>query len=425
VALTERRFRVLLAVAAVVGFAIGATDVLLAAPRKVPFGDAFYFHYQAQLLVDGHGWFVDPFRSYFQVRSVPSASHAPLWTLVLALADVLGIRSYFAQLFVACAVDAAAVYVTGMAAREAAGRRAGLVAASLAAVYPGFWINPATGLSESLLLLLVAAVVWAALRYRRSPGWRRACLLGALCALAALDRSEQILLVPFVLLPVLLYERRTARRVRLTHLGAGLVVGAAVLAPWVGFNMSRMQPPEYLSSELGSTLAGANCAQTYSGPMLGSWSNACAVAALGKGGESQEDLHERAVALGWMGAHAGRLPVVIGARIGRQLAVFRPFGQVAIDRLEGRPIWPARSGVVAFWVLVALAVFGAATRLRRRTTLVPFTGITAAVIVVAAATYGSTRLRAPLEVVVVVLGATALDSAVAAWRRRSSPRAEG
>lgn len=423
----DRRFLALLAVPAAAGLAIAALDVVLAAPHRVPFGDAFYFHYQAQLLVDGHGWFVDPFRYLFQVQGVASASHPPLWTLVLSLGDLVGIRSYFAQLFLGCVVDGAAVYVTGLAATEAAGTRAGLLAASVAAVYPGFWGNAGTGLSETLLLLVVASVLWAALRYRRSPGWGRAGVLGALCALAALDRSEQILLVPFLLLPVLLLHRAPSPspslRRRLAHVGTGLVVAVVVLGPWVGFNLSRMRPPEYLSSELGATLAGANCAQTYRGPLLGSWSNTCALSALTKGDESHEDLHQRAVAFRWMDVHAGRLPVVVGARLGRELGVFRPFEQLSLDRLEGRAIWPARFGLGGFWALSVLALAGAVSLFRRQITLVPFVGITATTLSVAAATYGSTRLRVPLEVVVVVLAAIA--TALGPLRHMPRPKARG
>ncbi len=397
--------------------ALAVTSVFVWARRTVPFGDAFYFHYQAQLLVDGHGWFIDPFSYFFQDKAVPSAVHPPLWTLVLALADLLGIRSYFAQLFVACALDGAAVFVTALAAREAAGPGAGLTAAAIAAVYPNFWTNVDTGLSETLLLLVVACVVWAALRVRRVPSTGGAALLGVLCALCALTRAEQILLVPLVLVPVLLLHRSADVRTRLTGVLVALFATAFVLAPWVGFNLTRMKQPEFLSTELGTTLAGANCARTYAGRLLGSWSFACASSGLGTGAESEQDFHARSAALRYLDANAGRLPTVVGARVGRELGLFRPFQQLDLDHLQGKPLGPARVGLFVFWALSVGAVVGAVALRRRRTTLVPFAGILIGTVVVAATTFGSTRLRASLEVVVVVLAAVALDALL---RRRRS-----
>jgi hypothetical protein len=62
------------------------------------------------------------------------------------------------------------------------------------------------------------------------------------------------------------------------------------------------------------------------------------------------------------------------------------------------------------------AAAGAVTLARARTTLLPFLGIVLEVLVVAAATYGSARLRAPLEVAVVVLSAVALDAVLVPTR---------
>jgi 4-amino-4-deoxy-L-arabinose transferase-like glycosyltransferase len=313
-------------------------------------------------------------------------------------------------------VDAAAVFVTGLAAREAAGPRAGLIAGAIAALYPNFWVTTGTGLAETLLLLVIAAVVWATLRYRSGPSAWRALVLGLLCGLAMLVRSEQVLLVPFVLAPAMLLARGIEWRRRLATLGIAAAAAAVVVAPWVGFNLSRLSQPEYLSTELGTTLAGANCPRTYSGPLVGSWSFACALSAAGGGDEAEQDAHSRAAAERSMSAHAGRLPIVIGARLGRDLSLYRPFEGTTLGYYEGRPLWPARIGAVAFWLLAIGAAAGAVTLARARTTLLPFLGIVLEVLVVAAATYGSARLRAPLEVAVVVLSAVALDAVLVPTR---------
>jgi 4-amino-4-deoxy-L-arabinose transferase-like glycosyltransferase len=414
--LKRKPFLVVLLLVSAAALAVSVASVLVVGRHQVPFDDAFYFHYQAQLLVDGKGWFVDPFRLLFAGTTVPSAAHPPLWTLLLAFADVLGIRSYLSHLLVACFVDAAAVFMTGLAAREAAGRRVGLAAAAIATVYPNYWLTVGTGLSETMLLLLVASVIWAAIRLQRAPSLHAAALLGALCALTALTRSEQILLVVVLFLPVVLLRPGVAVVRRLGFAGVGLAATAAVLTPWVGFNLARMAQPEPLSSELGTTLAGANCTQTYGGPLLGSWSFVCAVHTVEpRVDESQQDAHSRAIALHFAGSHAAELPSVLAARVGRAFGVFRPFGYVSLDAVNGRPLTAARVGLVAFWVLAITAALGLVTLHRRHPTLVPFVGIVVETIAVALVSYGSTRLRAPLEVVVVVLAGAVIG---AAWERR-------
>jgi hypothetical protein len=89
-------------------------------------GDALYFHNQAQAIRSGLGWFISPI-TYIQNPSVvhPGASHPPLWTFLLFIADSIGLTSYFSQLLLACVLGAAAVAMTGLAAREFAGPRAG------------------------------------------------------------------------------------------------------------------------------------------------------------------------------------------------------------------------------------------------------------------------------------------------------------
>ncbi len=63
-------------------------------------------------------------------------------------------------------VGVAVVVVVGLLAREIAGRTVGLVAAGLAAVHPGFWINDGLVMAESLTTLMVAGALWATVRYR-------------------------------------------------------------------------------------------------------------------------------------------------------------------------------------------------------------------------------------------------------------------
>ena len=67
----------------------------------------------------------------------------------------------------------------GYAGREMAGRRVGLIAALLVAVYPNLWMSDELGLSEALSPVLVALVLWMAYRFWKRPTmWAVVALVG-------------------------------------------------------------------------------------------------------------------------------------------------------------------------------------------------------------------------------------------------------
>jgi 4-amino-4-deoxy-L-arabinose transferase-like glycosyltransferase len=316
-----------------------------------------------------------------------------------------------------CVLGAVAVFVTGLAGREVAGPRVGLIAAAIAAVYPNYWINDTNGLSETLVILLVALTVLAAYRLWRQPSLGKALWLGAACALAGLTRAEQTLLVVTVLIPVALVIKKVSWRQRLTYAGAGVVVAVLMIAPWVGFNLSRFSKPVYMSDDLGGTLAFANCRAAFYGRNIGFGDFKCLTAAQrgSSGDESAVDAHNREVALHYINVHLDRLPYVMLVRVGREFGFYRPLAQVGLDvELSSRPRIPDEVGLYMYYALVVGAVSGAILVRRRGKTLVPLGGLLLEVLLATVITFGATRYRAPLEVGLVVLSAVAVDGL---WRR--------
>jgi 4-amino-4-deoxy-L-arabinose transferase-like glycosyltransferase len=379
-----------------------------------PTGDAYYYHYQANLLASGKG-FINPDTYYFVGRTVAAADHPPLWTLALALAALIGLKSFFSQILWACVIGALSVGVVGLAAREVAGRRAGLVAAAIAALYPTFWIDDGALMSETLVVTTSALIIWLFYRLWHGPSFRRAVLLGGACALAALTRSELVLLIPILAVGLVLGNLAPGVRRRLV-LSAGLVVGALVtFAPWWIYNIPRFSDPVLLSSQLGVTLEGANCPATYSGALIGSWSLACNLAIKVKPGtdSSQQDQLYRSAAIHYAEHHESRLPEVALARVGRELGLFRPFQQIDLEwALLGRPRLPATIGLFAFYALVITGIGGGVVLRWREIRLWPLVVIGAVVIFTAVTTFGETRYRTSLDVAVVVLAAVMVDEVV-------------
>ena len=65
----------------------------------------------------------------------------------------------------------------GLAGREIAGRRVGLIAALLTAIYPNIWLNDELASSEALSPLCVALIFWTTYRFWKKPtGWNVAAL---------------------------------------------------------------------------------------------------------------------------------------------------------------------------------------------------------------------------------------------------------
>jgi hypothetical protein len=128
----------------------------------------------------------------------------------------------------------------------------------------------------------------------------------------------------------------------------------------------------------------------------------------GPGDESVASARDQHAALEFAEHHAGRLPDVILARVGRLWDVDQPFQMAHGDVNEGRPVPASLAGLWVYWALLPLGVAGCVIY-RRRGIRQWFLLVPAAVItVVSVLVYGLVRFRAPFEVCLVVLAAPTL-----------------
>jgi len=417
-----RRWWAWLGLISVVGFGIRLGTVL-GRPNRQPGGDAYYYHYAANLLVEGYG-FIDPWHfAKHHHQYIQTADWPPLFVFVLAMTSVVGLKSFFAHRVWCCVIGAAAVTVCGVTGREIAGRRAGLMAAFLVAVYPNIWMSDELALSESLSPLLVALVLLCAYRFWKQPGTRRMLLLGAVVGVAMLGRDELSLLVPLVVIPLALLAR-LRWRARLGLAGLGTLAAVAVVAPWVGYNMSRFEKPTFISSGLGITLASANCDQTWSGPFEGYWSLPCSLRAPidPHADRSVQSAQAQSYAMRYIRSHEHRLLRVELARLGRAFGAFHPLQQVELDfYVETRPYHWALVGLGMYYAFVALGIGGLIVLRRRRVPVFPLLAVGLDVAATVLVSFGQTRYRTTFEVSLVLLSAVALDSLWDRVRRGGPP----
>jgi 4-amino-4-deoxy-L-arabinose transferase-like glycosyltransferase len=419
---SSRSFARLLTAIACGGFALRLVALLAMRDDRVS-PDGFYYTIAANLFADGHGW-PNPLGFALTGEFVPAANHPPAWSFLLAGGSVFGFRSQFEHQVIAVLVGTATVVAVGLAGRRMAGARVGLIAASIAALYPNLWIYERELHAEPLVFLGAALVLWLAYAFLDRPTTAKIVGLAAGCTILALTRAEQMLLLVALFVPLVLLVRGRRGHDRIRWLVIGGVTSVLVLAPWVVYNNSRFEEPVTITTGFGEALRVGNCQSTYSGTLLGSYDQRCRKNLRPYPDPSVEDGRKRREALTFMRAHLRRLPVVIAAREGRTWGLFAPMQQSRLDSARGMspnhatPLWLIRTGFVVYWLLLPFAVAGAFVARRRHIPLWPLVAFIMTVAVAVAITFGETRYRAGAEIPIVLLAALGIDAAVRAVRRK-------
>ena len=415
------KWRLLLLAMFLLALGIRLASVLVR-PHLAAGGDPLEYVGQANLLVEGKGW-IEPLSYAHTGAHLQTAKLPPLFTLLMAVCSAAGFKSFFAHRIWSAILGSTAAPVAGLLGREVAGRKVGLLAALLVAVYPNMWMSDGLAMSETISPILAMLVIWAAYLFWKEPRARRAAVLGVAIGFAALARDELLLLAVLVLLPLALLARdRSAReRMRMLVVGAGAAV--LVIAPWVGFNLSRFSHPVFISDRFGVTVAAANCDPMWHGPLRGFWSMQCAAqsAAGVHGDESAVDPVALRRGVRYVGDHIGGLPSIEVARLGRTFGFYKPAQQIDVDSfIEGRPRPWAFVGLGMFYAFAVGSVAGAVLLRRRGLPIFPMAAVAVDVIVAVLLTYGQTRFRATLEPFLVVLTSVAVVAVI--WRAPSSTR---
>ena len=395
----KRPFATRLAAIAGVGLAIRLVYALAVMGGREPRGDGREFHLLANVLADT-GRYLQPFQYVYLHHTVATTEKPPLYPSVLALFSWAGLDSYTAHRVVSCMLGAIAIVLIGMLGRRVAGDGIGLLAGAIAAIYPALWMLDASLRSESLYLPLIALALLLA--YERRFVW-----LGIALGLAALTRSEALLLVPLLMLAI--------PRPRLRPAAVVAVVAFLMIAPWLARNWITFDQPTGISTNEGGLFAGANCHSAYYTPLIGTW--ACFPRNDPAWGENEAVIsgHLRQRALDYATDHAGRVPAVVGVRVLRVWDLWSPADASRLEAsIADRHIDAQRAAMVSLYLLIPFAVAGAVVLRRRGDRLGILIAPLVFVTLVAALSYGSTRFRVAAEPAIVVLASVGV---AAAWRR--------
>jgi 4-amino-4-deoxy-L-arabinose transferase-like glycosyltransferase len=418
-----RRFWLILGVIVAVGFAIRLAYVLVDRQYLTFGGDAFYYHAAANLFADGRG-FIDPFHA---AQSIETAQHPPLYTIWLSIPSVLGMRSQTTHLVWSAVLGTGTVLVLGLTGREVGGERTGLLAAAIAAIAPNLWVPDGSLMAETVSMFTMAVALLAAYRYWARPRWGTLVIVGVAAGAGALSRSELMLVVPLLVVPLALLAPGLARRDRLVQIGAACAAALIVITPWVAYNLSRFEQPEILSSQFGLAMSSTNCDAVWHNEFKSYFSQLCSIELDKKlhlhGDASVQDAAHRDAGIRYVRHHLGEFPRVLAARALAIVGLYHPSQQIAIDaNIEGRGMTLARLGMYSFYATAVLSIVGAvAIRRRREVPVFPLLVPPVIVMVTVLAIYASTRFRTTAEVALCVLAAAGIDviiRGVVASRRR-------
>lgn len=419
------RFLTWLAGLTLLGFVVRVLNVLWWRPTTdTPgyhgyrlWGDAFYYHWQANALVHG-AWYVDPLRWLLDGSQRPSAGHPPLFPTYLALWSAIGLDGVTAHRLASSVLGTATIVVIALLARRIGGNAAGLIAAGIAALYPELWINDGMLLSETMAIFMTAVALTAAYAFWRRPTIRSAILVGLACGAASLSRTELIAMFPLVVLPLAALVRGANWRARIRLAVAACLAGLVVVGPWVVFNLTRFEETTTMTTGTGSALSAASCDEVWYGKLIGYYAN-CFQGPWPDPNldESQRDLEPRRQAIQYTKDHIDRLPLVVAARVGRLWGVFKPGQTTMLDWwIEGRGRAPSWIGLFCYYALWPFAILGLVVMRRRKVPIFPLVAIAVIATFAAAITFGVTRYRAPAEVALVVAAAVGASVLWARWR---------
>ncbi len=420
----DRIFALRLGVIALGALALRVLLTTVVTPRVPAIGDSFFYHDIANTIALGYGY-VDP-ASVLAGHAVPTAGHPPLWPELLSLVSRLGgdgapigsrgVEGYTAHRLTGGFVGTGTVIAIGYLGRRVGGARVGLVAAALAALYPVLIAADGSLMAESIFGLCVAVAMLLAYRVLDAPNGWWALALGVAIGVSSLARPEGLLLLPLLALPVVWRGgtpgRLVAARAALACLGV-----VVAIAPWTIRNWVRFDQLVIGSTNSGSLISGANCDNVYHGKYIGLWDLKCVAPALPNANEAESAARQRKQGIDYARAHAGRLPVVMTVRILRTWDVYQPWRGTAYN--EGRNFTIARIGLISYWLLLPLAVWGATLLYRRHAPLRVLLAPVLLVTISSALSWGTTRFRHPAEISIVILAAIAL---CAALDRRRAPR---
>lgn len=393
---------------------------LTVARAYFPMHDSGQYQQISFNILDEHCFCLHPF--------ITTAYRPPLWPFLLAgISLIFGRADIYARLFLCC-LGAGTCVLIYLCARDLFQRRIGLIAGLSAAVYPALYIYDGWLYTESLYTFLLIALCYCVLRIQLAEGRSRRLwlLCGLILGLLALTRPNGILLIGLVLLWTLFFVwRKLLKRGTLVSAALAMLIACLLIAPWTLRNYQVSHSFIPVATGDGTVLLGAYNDRTATQPdSRGSWANplratpqtaavlkpfplyTCTAVC-----EVTREAVSKDAAIAWIKTHLNKMPALLFYHLRN---FWTPYTSEADFPMERFPTLLSSRAVLFMSKTLpipvfALAALGLIVTLRKywRELLFLYLVILAT-LGEALAYYGSSRFRAPIEPLLILLAAGAL-----------------
>lgn len=373
---------------------------------------------------------------------LPTVDRAPLWPAMIAFFyAVSGPHNDHVRLFLSL-LGAGTCVLIYFFARDLFGKLSALIVGLLAAIYPFLFVYDGWLYSESLYIFLLLAFCYALYHQQRTPRTSLMLLSGLLLGLLSLTRPNGLLILGLFLawIVVIGWSRLLDWRIVLKSALVISLLSIALVIPWTirNFLVTGTLVPVAVGD--GKVMLGAYNNQTadpayQNGYYSGIWiipnestpwiarqfPPDCAGAC-----EVTRDTTYKNDAIQWIKEHLGSMPHMLGLHIINLWQTVPQEADLAINRF---PDLPASQFVVSMMEIItpivfALAALGLIVTWRRWRELLFIYFMLALTIVQCIVLYAIPRFRAPIEPMLLILGAGFISWCIGLWEKRHRPALE-
>ena len=399
---------------------------LTVARHYIPEYDADLYNNLAKHLVTDH--------CFCYVPHHPITNRAPLWPFIMSMIYfITGPINFYARLFFSFLGSATCVLVY-LFAKDIFGKRIALIAGVIASIYPGLFIYDGWLYSESLYTFLMVAFTYSLYRLQRIAQWQRATsdnifliillywlqrasrrrwmiLSGVLLGLASLARPNGSFLIVllFAWTLVMLLAKMASWQTIIKYTVIITCIAAILIAPWTLRNYKATHTFILVAAVGGNVLSGVynDTALKEDGiweplnkirPKIDFHGHSCC--------DYTGDADNTAYALHWISTHISSMPYLLGLHF---INMWKPYTSE-----DGLPFieFPTRISSQIVWNMILImsfpiflvAAFGLVVTWKRwKKHLFVVYLVIALNIIQNVAFYGSSRFRAPIEPLLVLL----------------------